>query len=93
MEPTPSRPFVFVTTTELQNQLSEIMSRAVYGNQLIGVKRRGNKIAAIVSFEDVVFLERMKRRREEVRNAPLPTDPEKIGAAIAKKYEQEMLFF
>ncbi len=92
MQPTTNRPFVFITTTELRDHLSETLSRAVYGNRPIVVTRRGNRIAAIVSFDDVVFLERMKRRREEVLNVPLPSDPEKIGAAIAEKYKNEMLF-
>lgn len=93
MEPTPSRPFVFITTTELRDNLSETMSRATYANQTVVVTRRGSKIAAIVSFHDALFLENMKKRRDSLLNAPLPTDPAQVGQALAERLKYELLFW
>ncbi len=84
--------FVYITTTRLRKSLSETMSRAAYGNQLVVVTRRRNRVAAISPFEDAVFLERMKERREELLNAPLPKDPEKVGSALAERLMRELLF-
>jgi prevent-host-death family protein len=92
-EPTPNRPFVFLTATELRDHISEVISRARYGNQLVIVTRHSSKVAAIVSYQDVLFLETMKRRRAEVLNTPLPDGSmTEIGRAIAERGKLEELF-
>jgi prevent-host-death family protein len=56
-----------VSTEELRRSLSEIVNRAAFGSHPVLITRRGRKIAAIVSIDDLVLLERMRRRRDEMR--------------------------
>ena len=92
MESIPSRPFDFVTASRFRSKLSETFSRAVYGSQLVVVTRRGSRIAGIVSFDDLVFLERMKRRRAQVLRTPVSGGPGDIGPALAERLRLEMMF-
>lgn len=46
-----------VTTRELRSNLSEILGRAMYGDQRIGVTRNGKLAAVIVGVEDFEALE------------------------------------
>ena len=93
-EPTPNRPFFFINATDLRDHLSEVISRAVYGNQLVVVTRHSSKVAAIVSYHDMLSLETMKRRRAEVmKEAPeLSGDPSQWGRIIAERARLEDLF-
>ena len=93
-EPTPNRPFVFINATELRDHLSEVISRAVYGNQLVVITRRSSRVASIVSYHDMLFLETMKRRREEVmKTAPqLGKDPKEWNRIMAERSRLEALF-
>ena len=50
----------------------------------------GTKIAAIISMEDLILLERMRRRREQIRAEPMPSDPAKVGIAMARSIEREL---
>ena len=93
-EPTPNRPFIFINATELRDHLSEVISRAVYGNQLVVITRHTSRVAAIVSYQDMLFLETMKRRRAEVmESAPrLGSDPKEWGRIMAERARLEDLF-
>lgn len=46
-----------VSALEFKGRLSELLSRAGFGNERIAITRHGKKIAALVSAED---LERLK---------------------------------
>ena len=93
-EPTPNRPFVFINATELRDHLSEVISRAVFGDQLVVITRRSNRVAAIVSYKDLLFLETMKRRRAEVMSAApaLSGDPSQWNRIMAERARLEDLF-
>jgi hypothetical protein len=56
------------------------------------ITRRGRKIAGLVPFEDMAFLERMKLKRAEVLNRKPPSDLEQIGAFIAQRLRDELAF-
>lgn len=46
-----------VTTRELRESLSDVISRARFGNERIGVTRNGKLAAVIISVEDAEALE------------------------------------
>ncbi len=46
-----------VTTRELRGRLSDVLGRAMYGGERIGVTRNGKLAAVVVSVEDVEALE------------------------------------
>ena len=79
-----------VSTEMLRRSLSQIVNRAAFGSDPVLITRRGRKIAAIISIDDLIRLERMRRRRDEIRSEPVPTDPAKIGEVMAKSLEWEL---
>jgi prevent-host-death family protein len=81
-----------VSTEELRCGLSQIVNRAAYGGDPVLIAFRGRKIAAIVSMDDLALLQRMKRRREEIRAAEVPNDVSKIGEAMAAHLKWELFF-
>lgn len=46
-----------VTTRELRSHLSDVLGRAMYGHERIGVTRHGKLAAVLVSVEDLQALE------------------------------------
>lgn len=46
-----------VTTRELRSQLSDVLGRAMYAGERIGVTRNGKLAAVVVSVEDLAALE------------------------------------
>jgi len=46
-----------VSTRELRNQLSDVLGRAMYGSERIGVTRNGKLAAVVVSVADLEALE------------------------------------
>jgi len=40
--------------------------------------------------EDLFLLERMRRRRDQIRAEPIPSDPAKVGIAMARSIEREL---
>ncbi len=87
----PSTPPV-VSTEELRRGLSQIVNRAAFGSNPVLITRRGRKIAAIVSIDDLILLERIRRRRDEIRSEQVPSDPSKVGLAMARSLEWEQFF-
>jgi prevent-host-death family protein len=81
-----------VTTTRLRSDLSEVINLAAYGGAPVIVTRRSLKVAAVVSVEDLKLLMRMQKKREELRNRPMPSDPEKVGLELAARLREEMFF-
>ena len=58
MDPEGPRP---VTVNELRSNLSETINQAAYGSEPVVITRRGRKIAAFISLDNLIFLERMKK--------------------------------
>ena len=46
--------------SEARESFAELVNRAAYGHERVLVSRRGRPIAAIVSIEDVEFIERLE---------------------------------
>jgi prevent-host-death family protein len=46
-----------ISAEEARNQFSEIVNKAAYGHERTVVTRRGKRVAAIVSIEDLELLE------------------------------------
>jgi prevent-host-death family protein len=57
--------------SEARESFAELVNRAAYGHERVLVARRGRPIAAIVSIEDVEFLERVEDEldRQAARDA------------------------
>lgn len=49
-----------VSVSEAREDFAELVNRAAYGHERVLVSRHGRPVAAIVSVEDVEFLERME---------------------------------
>jgi prevent-host-death family protein len=81
-----------VSTNELRDNLSETINRAAFGEDPVLVTRRGRRIAAIISIVDLVFLERMKKRKYEAMKENLPADQSLVGPAMARRLYQELFF-
>ena len=58
-----------VTAEEARNQLAEIINRAAYGHEPTIVTRRGKRVAAIVSIEDLELLEAIFEELEDRADA------------------------
>ncbi len=71
-----------VTTRELRDRLSEVLGRAMYGGERIGVTRNGKLAAVVVSVEDLEALEdvEMCQDVEEYRKAKTTDDGERMSA-------------
>lgn len=52
------------TTREARNALADIINSAAYGQERIILARRGKKLAAVVSMEDLALLERMEDQQD-----------------------------
>jgi prevent-host-death family protein len=72
-----------VTTRELRDRLSEVLGRAMYGGERIGVTRNGKLAAVVVSVGDLQALEDFEMRQdvEAYRKAKASDDGERISAA------------
>jgi prevent-host-death family protein len=79
-----------VRTEELRRNLSTILNRAAYGSAPVVITRRGRQIAAVVSIEDLSRLQRMRLRKKEIGMEEVPTDPSKIGQAMARSLKWEL---
>ena len=53
-----------VSTRELRGQLSDILSRAAYAHERIGVTRNGKLAAVVVSVEDLELLEALEMSQD-----------------------------
>jgi len=60
-----------VTAEEARNQLAEIINRAAYGHEPTIVTRRGKRVAAIVSIEDLELLEAVLDALEDEIDLPV----------------------
>ncbi len=85
-----NKPHETINSRDLRLRLSETLNTVVFGKTAVIVTRRGRKIAGLVPFEDMAFLERMKLKKAEVLNRRPPENLEEIGAFIAQRVEDEM---
>ena len=81
-----------VTTEELRSNLSETINRAAFGVDPVLVTRRGRKTAAIISLVDLVFLENMKKRREEIMTEKVADTLDSVGPDIGRRLKWEIFF-
>ena len=50
------------TISKAREQLADLVNRAAYGKERVGLTRHGRRVAAIVSIEDLALLERLEDR-------------------------------
>ena len=81
-----------VTSNELRDNISEVISYAAFGKEPVVFTRRGRKMAAIISLEDLAFLERMKKHRDTALSEKVPTDTPGAGRASARRLELELFY-
>jgi prevent-host-death family protein len=81
-----------VSTDELRNSISQTVNRAAFGTEPVLVTRRGRKIAAIISIDDLAFLETMKQRRDEIMSEDVPSGQTEIGPAMARRLHWDLFF-
>ncbi len=55
-----------VSTRELRGDLSDVLSRAKYGNERIGITRNGKLTAVLVSVEDLEALEAYELQQDSL---------------------------
>ena len=60
-----------VTAEEARNQLAEIINRAAYGHECTVITRRGKRVAAIVSIQDLELLEAVLDALEDEIDLPV----------------------
>lgn len=52
----------YVTTAELRATMSDIVNRAAFGRERIGVSRRGEVVAVLIGFADLRRLQSLEAR-------------------------------
>ncbi|MGA0555451.1 type II toxin-antitoxin system Phd/YefM family antitoxin [Larkinella sp. VNQ87] len=57
-----------LSTAEARNQFADLVNQAAFGKEPVVLTRRGKKVAAIISIEDLELLERLEDERD-VREA------------------------
>ena len=70
-----------VTTRELRGQLSDVLGRAMYGGERIGVTRNGKLAAVVVGVADLEALERLEMAQDAAayRAAKAEDDGERVS--------------
>ena len=60
-----------ISTVALRENLSEAVNRAAFGKERVVLTRRGKKLAGIVPYEDIEFLEALEDQKdlEEAKKA------------------------
>lgn len=82
-----------VSTNDLRDHLSHAVNRAACGQKPVIVTRRGQRIAAIVSIEDLLLLLRARRKRQEILSREPPESAERAGPAMAQLLQDELEWF
>ena len=70
-----------VSTRELRNQLSDVLGRAMYAGERIGVTRNGKLAAVVVSVSDLEALEAFEMAQDVAayRDAKAEDDGERVS--------------
>jgi prevent-host-death family protein len=80
-----------MSISEARRQLAELVNRAAYRRERIALGRRGKKVAAIVSADDLELLEALEDAVDLRAIAQAVADPENKSAAIPwKRIEKEL---
>jgi prevent-host-death family protein len=60
-----------ISTVVLRENLSDAVNRAAFGKERVVLTRRGKKLAGIVPYEDIEFLEELEEQKdiEEAKKA------------------------
>src|SRR5437763_1745998 len=74
-----------VSTTDIRNDLANVVNRVAYGGERVVLDRRGKDVAAIVSMDDL-------RRLEEMENTFWSSEAEKALAEAKRKSERPIPF-
>jgi prevent-host-death family protein len=82
-----------ITTNTLRGNLSHAINMAAYGSKPVLVTRRGRKVAAIISLQDLLLLLRARRKRKEILSRDLPVNRGATGASLAELFQDEMEWF
>ncbi|WP_028279920.1 type II toxin-antitoxin system prevent-host-death family antitoxin [Arthrobacter sp. H5] len=53
-----------LTTRELRSQLSEVIGRAMYGHERVGITRNGKLSAVVISVDDLELLEQFETAQD-----------------------------
>ncbi|NGX63550.1 MAG: hypothetical protein KR126chlam6_00962 [Candidatus Anoxychlamydiales bacterium] len=79
-----------IPLSEARSQLPDIVNKVAYGNKHIILTRRGKKVAAIVSIEELELIEAIEDRidLEDARKAI--KDIQKQGSISWKKVKAEL---
>jgi len=64
-----------IATRKLRQRMSDAMNRVAYGGERMIIERRGKKIAALVSVEDLELLEAIQDRIDLEEARRLLADP------------------
>ncbi len=72
-----------VTTRELRSHLSDVLGRAMYAGERVGVTRNGKLAAYVVSVEDLEALEEFEMRQDVAayREAKAADDGRRVALA------------
>jgi prevent-host-death family protein len=80
-----------MSISEARKQLAELVNRAAYRRERIVLGRRGKKVAAIVSADDLELLEALEDAADLRAIAQALADPENKSAPIPwKRIEKEL---
>jgi prevent-host-death family protein len=76
-----------VSTRELRDQLSDVLGRAMYAGERIGVTRNGKLAAVVVSVADVEALEAFEMAQDVAayRDAVAADDGERVSLADVRR--------
>lgn len=76
-----------VSTRELRDQLSDVLGRAMYAGERIGVTRNGKLAAVVVSVADLEALEEYEMAQDVAayREAAASDDGERISLAEVRR--------
>jgi len=68
-----------ITTAEARNDFADVINRASFGKERFVLTRRGKKLVAIISIEDLELLEEMEDRIDvEAAKAALAESDERV---------------
>ncbi|MCI1649694.1 type II toxin-antitoxin system Phd/YefM family antitoxin [Bifidobacterium tibiigranuli] len=70
-----------ITTRELRSHLSDVLGRAMYGGERIGITRNGKLAAVVISVEDLNELEGFEMAQDvaEYRDAKAADDGVRVS--------------
>jgi prevent-host-death family protein len=71
-----------VSVAKIRNNMADVLNRVAYGGERVVLARRGKKVAALVSVEDLALLEELENRADV--KAALKARKEKGAVPLSK---------